>query len=47
MGSHLQHSAHSDANRLTSPGPKMILPTYKIDAHPGACRGVRNVRPFY
>jgi len=24
MGSHLQHSAHSDTSRLTSPNPKMI-----------------------
>jgi hypothetical protein len=34
MGSHLQHATHSDANRLTGPDPKMILVTYKIDAHP-------------
>ena len=33
-GSHLQHPAHSDTNRLTSPGPKMILVTYKNDVHP-------------
>lgn len=38
MGRHLQHSRHSDANRLTSPGPKMILATYKIDAHPASPR---------
>jgi hypothetical protein len=29
-------SAHSDANRLTSPIPKMILITYKIDTHPAS-----------
>jgi len=34
MGSHLQHSAHSDTHRLTSPNPKMILSTYEIDLHP-------------
>jgi len=34
MGSHLQHSAHSDTSRLTSPNPKMILVIYKIVAHP-------------
>ena len=33
-GSHLQHPAHSDTSRLTSPGPKMILVTYKNDVHP-------------
>jgi hypothetical protein len=47
MRSHLQQTAHSDTNRLTGPIPKMILITYKDDAHPRACRGVRNVRPFY
>ena len=34
MGSHLQQATHSDANRITSTHPKMILITYKIDAHP-------------
>ena len=37
LGSHLQHPAHSDADRLTSPETKMILTTYKSVAHP---RGV-------
>ncbi len=36
LGSHLQHPAHSDAHRLTSNAPKMILTTYKIDVHPTA-----------
>ena len=35
MGSHLQYPPHSDAYRLTSTSPKMILFTYKSDAHPG------------
>ncbi len=35
MGSHLQYPPHSDAYRLTSISPKMILLTYKSDAHPG------------
>jgi len=35
MGSRLQHATHSDTHSLTSPSPKMILLTYKIDAHPG------------
>ena len=34
MGSRLQHATHSDTHRLTSPGPKIILVTYKIDVHP-------------
>jgi hypothetical protein len=34
VGNHLQQAAHSDVNRLTSPLPKMILTTYKIDVHP-------------
>ena len=34
MGSNLQQAAHSDAHRLTGPIPKMILITYKDDAHP-------------
>jgi hypothetical protein len=29
-GSQLQHAPHSDANRLTSGHPKMILTTYKL-----------------
>jgi hypothetical protein len=33
-GSHLQQAAHSDAHCLTGPIPKMILITYKDDAHP-------------
>ena len=44
LGSHLQHPAHSDTHRLTSPSPKMILITYKIDAHPSTsafCLAVR------
>jgi hypothetical protein len=45
MGSHLQHSAHSDTHRLTSPNPKMILSTYEIDLHPGRFAAGRNVRP--
>ena len=40
-GSHLQHPAHSDTNRLTSPGPKMILVTYKNDVHPSSSGAVR------
>jgi hypothetical protein len=43
MGSHLQHATHSDANRLTGPDPKMILVTYKIDAHPTSANAARNV----
>jgi hypothetical protein len=42
MGSHLQQGPHSDAHRLTRSIPKMILTTYKIDAHPvtdGRLRG--------
>ena len=35
VGSHLQYPPHSDAYRLTSISPKMILLTYKSDAHPG------------
>ena len=35
MGSRLQHATHSDTHSLTSPSPKMILLTYKIDVHPG------------
>ena len=34
LGSHLRHPAHSDTHRLTRHSPKMILTTYKIDAHP-------------
>jgi hypothetical protein len=34
LGSHLQHPAHSDTHRLTSPIPKMILVTHEIDVHP-------------
>ena len=36
-GSHLQQAPHSDEDRLTSPNPKTIMPTYKTDAHP-TCR---------
>jgi hypothetical protein len=35
MGNHLPHTAQPDGRRLTSPHPKMILITYKIDVHPG------------
>ena len=52
MGSNLQQAAHSDAHRLTGPIPKMILITYKDDAHPspatprpGPCPG-RGVASF-
>jgi len=44
LGNHLQHPAHSDAHRLTSPGPKTISITYKIDVHPSTsafCLAVR------
>ena len=34
MGNHLQHPTHSDTHRLTRHTPKMIMTTYKIDAHP-------------
>ena len=43
LGSHLQHPAHSDTHRLTSPGPKMILVTYKNVAHPPDREIQRNV----
>ena len=33
--------AHSDTNHLTSPGPKMILVTYKNDVHPILTAGRR------
>ena len=34
-GNHLPRTAQPDRRRLTSPHPKMILITYKIDVHPG------------
>ena len=45
MGSHLQHP-HSDAHRLTSSIPKMILITYKTDVHPGEIEGAPNCPTF-
>jgi hypothetical protein len=33
-GNHLPRTAHPDRRRLTSPHPKTILITYKIDVHP-------------
>ena len=35
VGSHLQPPSQPDRSRLTSPHPKMIFSTYKIDVHPG------------
>jgi hypothetical protein len=43
VGSHLQQAAHSDADRLIRSVPKMILLTYKIDAHPITLTARRNV----
>jgi hypothetical protein len=43
MGSHLQHPPHSDAQGLTSSIPKMILITYKTDAHPPVIPAAGNV----
>ena len=45
VGCHPQRPARSDANRLTSPGPKMILVTYKNDAHPASAGPGLFVRP--
>ena len=41
LGSHLQQPPHSDAHRLSRSIPKMILVTYKIDAHPGCTENRR------